>query len=136
MRVLINIFVFLLFIQFAIIFFEPVHNSIKYPQEFDEILGRLGGGTHEDTSVIIFTDSHCHWSNQLEDDLKNSNISYFRADTNQSEAARHIHGYLGNNIFGITVSLPTPMSLVGTKIVRGANLTVIQQEIRRVNGAI
>lgn len=136
MRIIIAIVGVLLLIQFVIITDKPVHNSIKYPQEFDEILGRLGGGTHENTSVILFADSHCTWSNQLENDMKDCNIPYFRADVKSNGTAREIHQYLGKNILGIISTLATPTSLVGTKVVRGANIGRIRQEIERIKGKI
>ena len=54
-------------------------------------------------------------------------ISYVPVNVTASERARKTLADLGKNSFGMTTRMPTPTTLVGRRIIRGADLTAIRQ---------
>ncbi len=54
-------------------------------------------------------------------------ISYVPVNVTASERARKTLADLGKNSFGMTTRMPTPTSLVGRRIIRGADLAAIRQ---------
>ncbi len=57
-------------------------------------------------------------------------ISYVPVNVTASERARKTLADLGKNSFGMTTRMPTPTTLVGRRIVRGADLEAIRKAMR------
>lgn len=57
----------------------------------------------------------------LRSDLQARAVQYLLVGVSQSEAGNRALIELGRNPFGVTTTMPTPTTLVGTRIIRGSD---------------
>lgn len=112
----------------------PVARPIKAPEQTREILSRLGlEWTHPGPPVVLFTRSDCAPSERLEAELQARGVPYLRVDIDHDPGGRMVFRNLGRNYLGTVATLATPTTIVGTKVVRGAELQAIIEAVKEEN---
>lgn len=103
------------------IFFAPPRSSLS-PKEADRLLLTLGLKRTGTTSpVVMFIRPGCGPCDQLKGDLQARGVQFLCVDVSQTKVGNDALRELGKNTFGMTTSMPTPTTLVGTRIIRGSN---------------
>jgi glutaredoxin len=69
----------------------------------------------------MFTRPGCGLCDALKGDLQARGVPFLCVDVTQTRAGNDALRDLGKNVFGMTSSMPTPTTLVGTRIIRGSD---------------
>lgn len=103
------------------VFFAPPRTSLSQ-KEADTVLASLGLQRLGTTPpILLFTRPGCGPCDLLRSDLHTRGVRFLEYDVTASEAASTALRELGKNAFGMTSGMPTPTTLVGTKIIRGSD---------------
>jgi hypothetical protein len=110
----------------------PVTHPIKSPEQTREMLSRLGRDwAHPGPPVVLFTRSGCAPSDRLAAELRARGVPYLCVDIDQDSVGRIVHRDLGRNYVGTIATLATPTTVVGTRVVRGADLQAIMEAVHQ-----